>query len=218
MPKHLLIRCLHPRAGAARAALSRPPAPTHRRLLLRRRARPVQTHGHPASDGSLAPGCSTTSGWPRGLGLPEASVSAFDRRHDGVGGTLAWYAYAHNDRAAAINVCTVARYSLSNDGSHGTGSSTEANQTCDGYLGCPHKNYELFDDNTFTDDCALAVLAGTSTSLTSGRHDPNNFGGQKIEATDQSDDSDRLLQSDITAEAQLSVITFPESEVNPLHS
>ena len=50
-PNTLLIRCLHPRAGAARAALSRPPAPTHRRLLLRRRsrptsrARPVQTRG-----------------------------------------------------------------------------------------------------------------------------------------------------------------------------
>ena len=86
--------------------------------------------------------------------------------------------YALNDRAAAINMCTVARNSLSKAGSHGTGSSTEANQTCDGYLGCPHKNYELFDDNTFTDDyCALAVLAGTSTSLTSGQHDPNNFGG-----------------------------------------
>ena len=62
------------------------------------------------------------------------------------------------------------------------------------------------------------MLAGTSTSLTSGQHDPNNVGGQKIEGADQSDDSDRLLQSDITAEAQLSVITFPESEVNPLHS
>ena len=77
---------------------------------------------------------------------------------------------------------------------------------------------QMFDGNTFTDDCASAALVGTSMSLTSGQHDPNNVGGQKIEGADQSDDSDRLLQSDITAEAQLSVITFPESEVNPLHS
>ena len=110
---------------------------------------------------------------------------------------------------------TVVRNSLFNDGSLGTGSPREANPPCDACLDGPHKNYEMFDGNTFTDDCALAVLAGTSTSLTSGHHDPNNFGGQKIEATDQSDDSGRLLQSDITAEAQMCVITFPESEVSP---
>ena len=74
---------------------------------------------------------------------------------------------------------------------------------------------QMFDGNTFTDDCASAALVGTSMSLTSGQHDPNNFGGGESEATDQFDDSDRLLQSDITAEAQMCVITFPESEVSP---
>ena len=41
-------------------------------------ARPVQTRGR--LGWPLAPGRSTTCGWPRCLGLPEASVSAFHRR------------------------------------------------------------------------------------------------------------------------------------------
>ena len=52
LPEHRpIIRCLHPRTGAARAACSRAPAPTLHCSLLRRRARPtssarpVQMHG-----------------------------------------------------------------------------------------------------------------------------------------------------------------------------
>ena len=166
------------------------------------------------ADGSVSPGRSpTTCGGLRGFGLPEASRTAFGSRHHGVSGNLAGCSLAPKDWAAATNMYAIGRNSLSNEKSYGTGLSLAAPPKTTETV--KDKPYEMFDEFNHTDDSAL-VPSGIGMSLMSG-HDLNGFAVQLFEATDQSDDSGRLLRGGevcITAKAHASAIIFPEPEVS----
>ena len=65
------VRCLHPQASSWRRGAPAPYSGTARgRRRVHGRFKRVAVSGWP-----LAPGCSTTCGWPRCLGLPEACLS-----------------------------------------------------------------------------------------------------------------------------------------------